>query len=421
MSDENTPAQDRHLPNPPPRPSRKYLVIGVIAVAVLLLAWWLFARSSGEHHAPAAEQAHDGELRLTKEQLQEITIVVAQNRGMAASWQTTGKIAVNEDRTTPVFSPYSGRVARVLVEPGAHVRAGQALLVMQAAEFADGRSALQSALAAEASAQAQLRVAQDNARRAQAIYQEAGGSLKDSQQAQSDLAAAQSAAQTASDSVAAARGKLAALGVSADQISALERAPQHGAVAGEVAIDAPIGGVITQRAVGVGQNVSAGGDAPLFVISDTASVWLVAQVPENESGDVRLGDAIRVTAPAYPGRTFDAKLDYVAPALDPDTHRLPVRATIANADGALKPEMFASFSIITNESDAYPVIPAEAVIHEGDSARVWVVGKDDVLTMREVKTGASADGQVQIVAGLKAGERLVTRGALFVDEAGHSQ
>jgi cobalt-zinc-cadmium efflux system membrane fusion protein len=178
--------------------------------------------------------------------------------------------------------------------------------------------------------------------------------------------------------------------------------------------------VVTRRTLGPGQAIAAGGDA-LFSVSDLSTVWLTAEVPESSAGKVRLGAEVEVATPAYPGRLFRAKVTYVAPTLDPDTHRLPVRATIANPDGALKPDMFASFRIDSGAIGRSPAVPESAVIREGDTARVWVLGEDGALRLRPVVAGADQDGMVQIRQGVNAGERVVSKGALFVDQAGQPE
>jgi len=158
------------------------------------------------------------------------------------------------------------------------------------------------------------------------------------------------------------------------------------------------------------------------VIPDPASVWLVAQVAESDASRVRVGDQVTVTTPAAPGRHFTAQVRMVGSALDPNTHRLPVRAVIANPDGVLKPQMFASFAIAA-PARAAPgtalVVPAEAVIREGDNARVWVAQPGRRLVARNVAVAEGpGDGTIRITVGLRPGERIVTKGAIFVNEAG---
>lgn len=393
-------------------PGRKQWII-VAAASAAVLSIVAIPAVSGWFSSPAQLPASSTNgVKLTPEQLRELTIVVARDRSLGVTRETDGKIAVDEDRSTPVLSPYSGRVTRVLAEPGETVRRGQSLFAIQAVEYAEGSAGLTSALAGQASAREQLKIAQANEQRAGAVYREAGGALKDWQQAQNDLAAAKAAELTAAATVSAARSKLAILGA---------RPVRRGGSA-ETIVSAPIGGVVVTRAVSPGQNITAGGDTPLFVVADVSRLWLVAQVPEGEVGGMRRGARVAVTTPAYPNRIFEAAIDYVAPVLDPETHRLPVRAAIANPDGTLKPGMFASFAIRTDTAAAtFPTIPLEAVIREGDTSRIWVMAPDGTLRSRSVQTGNSADGEVQIVAGLRAGEPVVTRGAIFVDEAGQSR
>jgi cobalt-zinc-cadmium efflux system membrane fusion protein len=207
------------------------------------------------------------------------------------------------------------------------------------------------------------------------------------------------------------------MGQSDADIAALEKTPASRAEPARAVVYAPVDGVVTRRALGPGQAIAAGGDA-MFWVSDLSTVWLVAQVPETSAGKVRLGAEVEVATPAYPGRQFRAKVTYVSPTLNPDTHRLSVRATIANPDGALKPDMFARFRIDSGVIGRGPAVPDSAVIREGDTARVWVLGDDGALRLRQVVAGVDQDGMVQIVGGLKAGEKVVSMGALFVDQAG---
>jgi cobalt-zinc-cadmium efflux system membrane fusion protein len=125
---------------------------------------------------------------------------------------------------------------------------------------------------------------------------------------------------------------------------------------------------------------------------------------------------MEVRVPAYPQRAFDARVTYVAAVVDPVTHRLPVRAEIDNRDGALKPEMFASFRIRTSDPAESPAIPEAAVVYEGDAAHVWVVQGEGLLAYRAIRTGRSSDGFVEVLEGLKPGERIVTKGGLFIDQ-----
>jgi len=218
--------------------------------------------------------------------------------------------------------------------------------------------------------------------------------------------------------VGATRDKLAILGKSPAEIRRLESAVEISGLHEATTLHAPIGGTIATRDVSPGQYVAAGGDKPVFTIVDASRVWLQAQLAESDAGAVHVGDRVDVTTPAWPERHFQAVIDTVGAGLDPATHRLPVRATIPNPDLALKPQMFASFSIHHVSDGVRLMVPAAAVIHEGDSARLWVVRRDHRLEARTVRTGEEKGGLVEIAGGLRPGETVVTAGAIFVNEAG---
>lgn len=288
-------------------------------------------------------------------------------------------------------------------------------MTVKSTEVVEARDALASASAQHDTSLSQLKLADANAARVGEIYRTAGGALKDYQQAKAEVAVAQGAERTAAAALAAARGRLAVYGMSGDDVRRFQRRP--GAAATETTVRAPIGGVIAKRDVATGQFIDGRGSAA-FVITDPSAVWLIAQIAERDAARVHVGDAVEVTTPAWPGRRFDARVAQVGAAIDSTTHRLPVRATIANPDGALKPDMFANFAIRSTRPGAPALlIPASAVIYEGDTARVWVEGSRGALSPRLV-TVAERDGdQVQVVRGLAPGERLVTGGAIFVNEA----
>jgi cobalt-zinc-cadmium efflux system membrane fusion protein len=314
-----------------------------------------------------------------------------------------GRIALNSDTTTQVFSPYSGRVTRVIAGIGEHIKRGAPLFSIEASEFAQTESDLLNALS-------QLKLARIGEERRHAAFDSKGGSLQDWQQAQADLASAQ----TALESV---RNRLRIFGESDEQIAALEHAKVPNPV---TFVTAPLDGVVTDRQVGPGQYLQAGSSTPLYTIGDLATVWLVADVREVDAPLIESGQEVEVRVLALPGKVFKAQLTAVGAAVDPVSHRVPVRATITNADGKLKPQMFASFSIITSGESQALAVPEEAVIREGDAAHVWVVQRDNDLALREIRTGRISNGMVEILEGLKPGERVVTRGSLFIDRAAQS-
>jgi len=332
---------------------------------------------------------------------------------------TEGNIALDDDLTTPVFSPYSGRVVKLVARLGDSVQRGAPLFSVEANEFVQAQNDLITALAAQRTAKAQLAQAQTNERRSHDLYLAQGGALKDWQQSQTDLAAAQNALHSAEIALAAVRNRLRILGKSDEEIAALEAAPAQN-IDPSATVTAPIAGTVTQRQVGVGQYINSaanGASNPVYTIGNLSTVWLMANVREGDVPLMHVGAAVEVRVPAYPGRVFNAKISWVAPSLDPNTHRLPVRADVENADGALKPMMFANFSITTGNDATAPAVPQTAIVYESDTARVWLTHDDGTVESHTVRIGRIEDGMAEILDGVAIGDKIVTSGALFIDRA----
>ncbi|HVW70723.1 MAG TPA: efflux RND transporter periplasmic adaptor subunit [Steroidobacteraceae bacterium] len=383
----------------PPGKQLRVVLLVVLVTGAFLIGWGVL-RARATEPPPQSAAGSANEVRLTSAQLATLEINTVQMRSFRTEEVTDGQIALNGDTTTQVFSPYSGRVTRVLASPGEYVRKGAPLLQMEATEFVQAQSDLLNASAT-------LKLARINEERKHAAYDSKGGSLQDWQQAQVDLAAAENAATSAAN-------RLRILGKTNEEIAAIQSAKKTDA---DTAVVAPIGGVVTDRQVGPGQYIQAGASNPVFAIGDLSTVWLVADVPETDAPFIERGQTVEVRVLALPGQVFEAKLTAVGAQVDPVTRRVPVRATLANPDGKLKPQMFASFSIITSGESQAPAVPEDAIVREGDQARVWVIGPHDTLALRSVRTGRTSAGMVEILEGLKAGERVVTRGSLFIDRA----
>lgn len=390
----------------------------VVGAGILLLVIVLASLLHRQAPEPVEPPGQPGVFQATADQYAAMQIQTVGKLAGGSTVRATGVISVAEDRSTPVLPPLSGQITRVFVEAGQSVVRGQALFEIRSAERTQGADALVSAAAQRENARAQLAIAQANNQRQELIYKDGGGALRDYQQAQADLVAAQAAMRTANAAYSAAQNQLAIQGGTSGDIARIAK----GGLVSNAIVRAPIGGIVASRSVSVGQYLNAGGETPSFVITNPATVWLVAQVTESDATRVRVGDQLSVTTPAAPGRTFVAQVNMVGAALDPNTHRLPVRAVIANPDGVLKPQMFASFAITSSDRAAPDnglSVPAEAVIREGDSARVWVAQPGHRLVARNITIAEGpGDGTVRVTDGLRAGEQIVTKGAIFVNEAG---
>jgi membrane fusion protein, heavy metal efflux system len=395
------------------------VVAGVVLIVAAIGAS-LVRPVASQTAPPSATASKPGSFKPTEAQWKGLQIAPVETRSFRPERVTEGNIAIDDDLNTPVFSPYSGRVTRLVAKLGDAVTAGAPLFTVEATEFVQAANDLITAVGALKTARAQLSQAEINEKRAHELYLAKGGALKDWQQAQTDLAAIQNTVRSAEIALAAVRNRLRILGKTDKEIAALEAQPTQ-KLEPMATVAAPISGVVTQRQVGLGQyiqSVSSGASTPVYTIGNLSTVWLIANVREVDTSLVRIGTPVEVRVPAYPDRVFTARITWVAPAIDQNTHRLPVRADVENPDGALKPMMFGSFSIITGPSDTAPAVPQSAIVYEGDAARVWVADNDGTVAARRVTTGQTSDGMVEIRSGVSAGEKIVTRGTLFIDRAG---
>ena len=393
------------------------LVAGVGVGATALI--WEPRADQPENARPTRVDGPPGTFRPTQQQWRGLKLEPVATSTFRPEQVTEGSIAVDDDLTTPVFSHYSGRVIKVIAMLGDVVQPGAPLFVIHASEFVQAQNDLITALANLQSARSQLKMAQTTEKRTHELYLAQGGSLKDWQQAQTDLITTQNTVRSDEIALHAVRNRLRILGKTDLEIASLEAQPTQ-KLDPVASVTAPVRGTITQRQIGVGQYINseaAGATSPVFTISDLSTVYLIANVREVDAPLMQVGLPLEVHVLAYPGRVFKGKVSYVAPSIDPNTHRLPVRADVENPDGALKPGMFANFSIITGDASSAPAIPQEAIVFEGERARVWVAGDGDTLALREIRTGRTSNGMVEVLAGLLAGEKVVTSGTVFIDRA----
>lgn len=349
---------------------------------------------------------------LTADQLATLTAESVVQRQFFEEIQTEGKIGVDEYRSTPVFSPYPGRVVTIFARTGEQVKQGQKLFSLQANEMVQAQNDYLAALNVLNKARSQFSYAQAAEKRQRELYENRVTTLRELQTVQNDLTSATNDQRTAEVGLEAVRNRLRILGLKDADMAALA---QKGVINPETTIYAPLDGTIVQRKIGPGQYVTTGGGDPSYVIGDLSHVWLIAQLREADVAKIELGERLKFSVLAYPDKSFDGRIDYVGAAVDPATRRVYVRAEIDNAKGLLKPEMYASVRIINDHETLSLSVPRPAVIFEGEKATVWVLREDNSVESRRIKPGILNGNNLEVLDGLKAGERVVVKGALFVD------
>jgi len=402
----------------------------VVVVAVLaIVAAGIVLLTRDAHHAKVGAEA-DTEVSSQAKRLASYTPTAAQwenlgqkpvvSQTFRSEHVTEGKISINEDHSTPIYPPYAGRVTRLMAKPGDFVKQGQVLFYIEAADMVQAQNDFLAARSGLNKAKSQVSISEIIEKQNRSLYEGKAGPLRDFQTAETTLAQARADLRTAEAALEATRNRLTILGKTDEEIAAFQ---DQGKINSETPIYSPLPGTVVQRKIGPGQYVSyisTGAVDPVYTIGDLSTVWVVAYIRESEAPKVHIGQQMEFTMLAYPGMTFKAKIDHVAASLDPSVRRLMVRATIDNNDGRFKPEMFATVTIYTEEGESSLAVPRDAVIYEAQNARVWVVRKDKSIEVRQIKTGITSGGMIQVLEGLHPGETVVTKGSIFVDQAAGS-
>jgi cobalt-zinc-cadmium efflux system membrane fusion protein len=398
--------------------SRRSIAIGAALLVLAGAGLFGFMHIGGAppRNSDVSSQSRKGSGRYTPTPAEwaSLTIEPVTEHNFRAEHVTEGKIAVNEDRSTPVFSPYTGRVVRLLAKPGDSVTQGQPLFVIEAADTVQAQNDFITALTGVNKAKSALDLAQLQDTRAKDLFEGKAVPLKDYQQSQATLVQAQNDMRSSQTALEAARNKLAILGLSPEAIAAFQ---EKGHLDPSTTVYSPIAGTVVQRKIGPGQFISSGASDPVFVIGDLSTVWLTAFVRETDAAMVSVGQEISFNVLALPGRPLKARIDYVSAAIDPSTRRLLARATVDNKAGLLKPEMFANVTIYSAGDHPAVGVPKQALIYEGDQVRVWVAHEDKSIELRQIKTGLINSDLVEVQGNLKPDEQIVTKGSLFIDRA----
>ncbi len=210
--------------------------------------------------------------------------------------------------------------------------------------------------------------------------------------------------------LAAARQRMLLVGMSEEQVRAVEAGNK---VQPRFTLTAPIGGVIAELGVREGMTVAAG--TMLFRINGLGSVWVYAEIPESRAALLRLGSSVETRAPALPDKIFKGRVAAILPEVNPATRTLKARIEVANAGGLLTPGMFASVDFTPSTRSAALVVPSEAVIQTGQRRLVIVQLDDGKFQPTDVETGIEANGQTEIRKGLTAGQKVVISSQFLID------
>ncbi len=307
------------------------------------------------------------------------------------------RIEADPTRVVHVYPPAGGRILEMKVRPWDTVQKGETLAVIESSD-------LSRAVADYHKARSDNEVKQEARARAQDLLEHNAISEREYQQAQADAQMAQ-----------------ADLAAAAEQIRVFGMDPEH--AGSQLRVTAPRSGVVLDVAAAPGEfSTALAAPAPLATIADIRTVWAVGDLYEKDLATVRRGQIAQVTLAAYPGEQWTGRVSAISDAVDQTTRTLQLRVALANSflpggEPRLKPSMFGTIRL-TRSSATGIVVPATAVVREGESAFVFVGEGNGRFERRSVKLGRAIDGTVEIASGLTSGETIVSEGSLLLRSAG---
>lgn len=317
-----------------------------------------------------------------------------------ASVVTTGTVAFNGDHSTAVLSPMSGPVSRILVQPGAAVRRGQALATVASPDFAD-------AVANYRKAETALRNAERIANLDEQLFANDALARRDLDQARTDLAAATADRE-------AGVSQLRSLGVDEASIAAIrEGRPAPGA---EAAIRSPITGTVVEKTITPGQLLEAGA-TQCFIVADLSTVWVMANVFEGDVAMVRKGETVLVSTAAS-ADTLRGRVDYVAALVDPSTKATAVRVLVPNRGGLLRRDMLVNVEIQSDRRRTGLLVPVASVLRDDENLPYLFIGTGRTFVRRRIELGQRVGDRYEVKSGIRPGEAVVTQGAVFLAGSG---
>jgi membrane fusion protein, heavy metal efflux system len=377
-------------------------------VAGLALACALAGCSSNKnasemtsYSAQASKSATPELFTIPEDQMSHVQVVTVKAGKLTRTLRLTGAVAYNAFKTTPVITQVGGPVSRILVVPGQHVREGEPMLEVASPDYSQ-------LLATYLKARDTFRVADKNYARAQDLYQHNAIAERDLLQAESDHDQAQA-------DLNASEEAMKILGIK--NPDDLAKAPSTSA---EIPVIAPIAGEVVERLVSPGQVMQAG-QTQAFTISDMSTVWVLANVYQNDLAYVKMGDNVVVQTDAYPD-SFHGRISYISAALDPNTRTLQARIVVDNPGEKLKRDMYCTVTVTAGAIQNAIAVPDASVLRDDENQPfVYVENNANQFGRRTVEIGESQNGQTQILGGLSAGEKVVGDGSLFLQFANSLQ
>lgn len=365
--------------------------------SLLVLLTALALSACNRDKAPTAAVEKNDPLIVSPDATLRATLQIAplSTRPVSETVRVAGQIDFDEQRVARVGATLTGRVMQIDAILGETVAKGDVLARLNSSELSTQQLAYLKA-------RAQLELNKRNAERAKALFEADVIGAAELQRRESEYQISIAETRAASD-------QLQLLGVTP---AAIERLGRQGAVDSVTPVAASLAGVVVERKLAVGQVVQPADT--LFVVADLSRLWAVAQVPEQQISQVKIGQSVTIEVPALANEKLIGKLIFVGQTINPETRTVLVRTELDNRDGRLKPAMLASMLIEAKPVDRM-VVPASAVVRENDEDNVFIVDGESAFRLVRVKLGPEHGGQRVVLSGLKGDEQVVVQGAFHLN------
>jgi cobalt-zinc-cadmium efflux system membrane fusion protein len=348
--------------------------------------------------APGVSAGDADSIDLSDTQLSAVKVEPIQERDFPREKEAVGSIDFNEEMAVQVFTPYPGRIIALFASVGDDVKKGQTLFTIDSPDLLQAESTLIATAGV-------LDLTTRNLARLKELYTTRAVSLRDLDQGTSDQ-------QTAEGNLRAARDAVRLFGKTETEI---DRIVTDRRADSTLVVPCPIDGRITARNAAPGLYVQPGSAPAPYTVANIDTMWMLANVAENDSPAFQVGQSVQVRIGAFPSRSFDGKITTVGASVDPNTRRLLVRSEIKDPQHELRSGMFANFTIGVGAPVRSPAVPLDGVVREGDGTHtVWVTADRRRFTQRTVKIGDRRDGYRQVLDGVRPGELVATEGAIFL-------
>jgi len=305
-----------------------------------------------------------------------------------------GKILANENRLAHLSARVPGRIVAVYANLGDRVNTGDRLLLLDSPAFGEAQLEYRKTMTA-------VRVTEKALERAKALVERGAIGAGEYQRREADY-------DNARADLLEAEEKLHLLGMTEPEIEQLAQKELPHAKVAQVFLRAPFAGEVIERNATVGEVVDP--NKMLFTVADLSTVWVRADFPEQQAGQLQIGLGVEVRVSAYPEVVFHGSITYVGAVIDSVTRTIMARLSLPNPDRRLRPEMFAEVILRTPEQRILAA-PREALQQVGSRTVVFVVQGPRRFVLRDVKTGESSNDYVEIKTGVEEGDELVTKGS----------